>query len=41
MGTRLPLSQGPFLTEERLALHRDGWTESFAKLRKAADAPVQ
>src|SRR6478735_5620951 len=40
-GTRLALSQGPFLTEERLGLHRDGWTESFAKLRNAADAPVQ
>ena len=24
--TRLVLSQGPFLTEERLALHRNGWT---------------
>lgn len=32
-GTRLALSQGPFLTEERLALHRSGWTESFEKLR--------
>jgi len=27
------LSQGPFLTEERLALHRNGWTESFEKLQ--------
>ena len=34
-GTRLMLSQGPFLTEERLALHRDGWTESFEKLQSA------
>lgn len=32
-GTRLALSQGPFLTEERLALHRSGWTESLEKLR--------
>ncbi|WP_346960372.1 SRPBCC domain-containing protein [uncultured Arthrobacter sp.] len=32
-GTRLMLSQGPFLTEERLALHRNGWTESFEKLQ--------
>ncbi|PTT62390.1 SRPBCC family protein [Arthrobacter sp. HMWF013] len=36
-GTRLVLSQGPFLTEERLALHRDGWTESFEKLRTVTD----
>ncbi|CAN7236817.1 activator of HSP90 ATPase [Arthrobacter sp. Leaf337] len=32
-GTRLALSQGPFLTEERLELHRGGWTESFEKLQ--------
>ena len=31
--TRLVLSQGPFLTEERLTLHRNGWTESFEKLQ--------
>jgi uncharacterized protein YndB with AHSA1/START domain len=31
--TRLVLSQGPFLTEERLALHSSGWTESFEKLQ--------
>ena len=37
-GTRLVLSQGPFLTEERLALHQAGWTESFEKL-KAVTAP--
>ncbi|MET4589731.1 SRPBCC domain-containing protein [Arthrobacter sp. 754] len=36
-GTRLVLSQGPFRTEERLALHRDGWTESFEKLRSVTD----
>lgn len=36
-GTRLVLSQGPFLTEERLALHRDGWTESFEKLKTVTD----
>jgi uncharacterized protein YndB with AHSA1/START domain len=40
-GTRLALSQGPFLTGERLALHRDGWTESFEKLRAAAVAADQ
>jgi uncharacterized protein YndB with AHSA1/START domain len=32
-GTRLALSQGPFLTEERVSLHRGGWTESFEKLQ--------
>ena len=31
--TRLALSQGPFLTEERVELHRNGWTESFEKLQ--------
>ena len=31
--TRLALSQGPFLTEERVDLHRNGWTESFEKLQ--------
>ena len=30
--TRLTLVQAPFATEERLALHRDGWTESLEKL---------
>jgi uncharacterized protein YndB with AHSA1/START domain len=32
-GTDVVLSQGPFTTEERLVLHRNGWTESFGKLR--------
>ncbi|MEY9775536.1 hypothetical protein ABH915_001144 [Arthrobacter sp. MW3 TE3886] len=27
------LSRQPFLTEERLELHRNGWTESFEKLQ--------
>jgi uncharacterized protein YndB with AHSA1/START domain len=30
--TEVTLTQGPFKTEERRALHRDGWTESFDKL---------
>jgi uncharacterized protein YndB with AHSA1/START domain len=30
--TELFLSQGPFKTEARRALHRDGWTDSFDKL---------
>jgi uncharacterized protein YndB with AHSA1/START domain len=37
-GTRVSLSQGPFTTEERLALHRDGWTDSFEKLRNVLEA---
>ena len=32
-GAELSLLQGEFATEARLALHRDGWTESFQKLR--------
>jgi uncharacterized protein YndB with AHSA1/START domain len=30
--TQVALTQGPFKTEARRALHRDGWTESFDKL---------
>jgi uncharacterized protein YndB with AHSA1/START domain len=30
--TTVQLRQGPFKTEARCALHRDGWTESFDKL---------
>ena len=30
--TEVHLEQGPFRTEARRALHRDGWTESFDKL---------
>ncbi len=37
-GTRLVLSQGPFLTEERLELHRNGWTESFEKLQAVLES---
>jgi uncharacterized protein YndB with AHSA1/START domain len=37
-GTRLSLSQGPFLTEERVALHRRGWTESFEKLQAVLES---
>lgn len=32
-GTRLALHQGTFRTEERLALHREGWRDSVEKLR--------
>lgn len=31
--TALSLSQGEFATEGRLALHREGWSDSFEKLR--------
>ena len=34
--TALSLTHGPFATEERLALHRSGWTDSFEKLRELA-----
>jgi uncharacterized protein YndB with AHSA1/START domain len=37
-GTRLALSQGPFLTEERLELHRGGWTDSFEKLQSVLES---
>jgi uncharacterized protein YndB with AHSA1/START domain len=30
--TELALDQGPFATEARRALHRDGWSDSFDKL---------
>src|SRR5215217_6181315 len=30
--TRIQLRQGPFKTEARRALHRDGWTDSLDKL---------
>ena len=30
--TEVGLTQGPFKTEARWELHRDGWTESFDKL---------
>lgn len=31
--TEVSLTQGIFATDERLSLHRDGWTDSFEKLR--------
>jgi uncharacterized protein YndB with AHSA1/START domain len=30
--TEVALRQGPFKTEERRALHRDGWSDSFDRL---------
>ena len=32
--TEVALTQGEFATEERLALHDGGWTDSFEKLEK-------
>jgi uncharacterized protein YndB with AHSA1/START domain len=32
-GTEVVLSQHGFATDERLQLHRDGWTQAFEKLR--------
>jgi len=32
--TEVALEQGPFKTEARRALHRDGWTDSFDKLER-------
>ena len=32
--TQVTLTQGEFATEARLALHREGWTDSFDKLRE-------
>ena len=36
-GTRLFLSQGEFATEERLELHRSGWSDSLEKLRRLVE----
>jgi uncharacterized protein YndB with AHSA1/START domain len=36
--TKLGLEQGPFKTEARRALHRDGWSDSFDKLERLISA---
>ena len=36
--TEVSLEQGAFKTEARLALHRDGWTDSFDKLEQLLSA---
>jgi uncharacterized protein YndB with AHSA1/START domain len=36
--TEVALMQGPFKTEERRALHRDGWTDAFDKLERLVSA---
>jgi uncharacterized protein YndB with AHSA1/START domain len=38
VATEVCLSQGLFATEERLALHRGGWTDSFEKLRAVIES---
>ena len=37
--TAVALSQGEFSTEERLELHRGGWSESFEKLEMVLNRP--
>jgi uncharacterized protein YndB with AHSA1/START domain len=37
--TEVSFSQGPFKTEVRRALHRDGWTDSLDKLERLISAP--
>jgi uncharacterized protein YndB with AHSA1/START domain len=36
--TEVALTQGPFKTEARRALHREGWTDSFDKLERLSSA---
>lgn len=36
--TEVSLSQGLFATEERLALHRSGWTDGFERLREVVES---
>ena len=36
-GTEVSLEQGGFTTEARLSLHRNGWTDSFVKLRRLVE----
>ena len=37
--TVVALAQGPFKTEQRRALHRDGWTDAFRRLERLVSAP--
>lgn len=37
--TELAFTQGEFKTEERRALHRDGWTETLDKLEEHLHSP--
>jgi uncharacterized protein YndB with AHSA1/START domain len=38
--TEVAFMQGPFKTEARRALHRDGWTDGFDKLERLISAPA-
>jgi uncharacterized protein YndB with AHSA1/START domain len=40
-GTEVSLSQRGFATEERLALHRTGWTESLDRLQERLDPDTE
>jgi hypothetical protein len=37
--TQVSFRQGVFATEERRALHEQGWTESFERLQELVSAP--
>jgi uncharacterized protein YndB with AHSA1/START domain len=37
--TQVSFTQGVFATEERRALHEQGWTESFERLQELVSAP--
>ena len=39
--TEVDLEQGPFKTEARRALHRDGWRDSFDKLERLISAQAR
>jgi uncharacterized protein YndB with AHSA1/START domain len=39
--TEVALVQGPFKTEARRALHRDGWTDGFDKLERVMSAAAR
>jgi uncharacterized protein YndB with AHSA1/START domain len=36
--TEVDFTQGPFKTQARLAIHRDGWTDTFDKLERLVAA---
>jgi hypothetical protein len=37
--TELVLAQGPFATEDRRALHEQGWTDGFLRLQELISRP--
>ena len=37
--TEVDFTQGEFVTEQRRALHEQGWTESFGRLQELLSAP--